>query len=636
MFLARDRKHDRQVAMKVLRPEFAASVGGDRFLKEIGIAAKMTHPHILPLFDSGQVDGVLYYVMPFVEGETLRDRIKAEGRLPIADAIQLTGQVSDALSYAHRNGVVHRDIKPENILLADGKAVVADFGIARAMAATEGEALTATGVAIGTPQYMSPEQSSGDQELDGRTDIYSLGCVLFEMLVGRPPFSGRRAPEVLAQHLSKAPPSPMAERKEVPVWLDRLVLKMLAKDPERRFDTAEVLSAEIGGHVGSDLDSITDPWMRWVYRTSRHRRLLLMGAVGIALAGVGYWLTGPNGGGDPGPIRSSPYPVTNVGIIPLEDLSVESSGQLGRMVTDYLQKYLDDIPQLSLVSGANMREFQRLGTPLDSIVEIHQLGTLIEGHVTATAGEMEVFLALIDGSSLLQIGSVGPRIRRREESIGLLNEIAEEVTELLRRPLGIQVTKREIEAGTDCAECLELYSQAVVLLEQARPLVMDGDTAAGRLVLAHADSLLTLVEGMDRQWSEPSIERGWVQVERSRLFGLSGNDYDTLCCHQGILHADRALDREPGSFRALELRGILRSYLADETADAGEKSHRWEEAQQDLEAALQREPNLAGALARLSYIHRENGDFELAKQTAERALAADAWYFHDENIVYRL
>src|SRR3990172_6937736 len=200
VYLAEDLKHHRQVALKVLRPELAAVLGPERFLREIEIAAKLNHPHILPLFDSGEAEGVLYYVMPYVAGESLRERLSREKQLGIEDALQIAREVADALDYAHRRGVVHRDIKPENILLEERLAAVADFGIARGISVAGGERITATGVAVGTPEYMSPEQASGRGELDGRSDIYALGCVFYEMLAGHPPFTGTTAQEILARH----------------------------------------------------------------------------------------------------------------------------------------------------------------------------------------------------------------------------------------------------------------------------------------------------------------------------------------------------------------------------------------------------------------------------------------------------
>jgi len=216
VYLAEDLRHHRRVAIKVLDPEVAAAIGPERFLREIETVARLTHPHILPLFDSGQADGLLFYAMPYVEGESLRERLKREKQLPLEDALKIAREVADALSYAHSRGLVHRDIKPENILLEEAHAVVADFGIARAVAAAAGEKLTATGIAVGTPAYMSPEQASGGRDLDGRSDLYSLGCVLYEMLAGVPPFAGTTAESLAHQHLNLAPRPVTELRPAVP------------------------------------------------------------------------------------------------------------------------------------------------------------------------------------------------------------------------------------------------------------------------------------------------------------------------------------------------------------------------------------------------------------------------------------
>ena len=205
VYLAHDKKHDRNVALKVLRPELAAVIGAERFLAEIKTTANLQHPHILPLHDSGEVDGTVFYVMPFVEGESLRDRLNREKQLPVADAVRVATEVAGALDYAHRKGIIHRDIKPENILVHDGRALVADFGIALAAATTGGTRITETGMSLGTPHYMSPEQAMGEREIDARTDIYALGCVVYEMLTGEPPFDGPTAQAIVAKVMASEP-----------------------------------------------------------------------------------------------------------------------------------------------------------------------------------------------------------------------------------------------------------------------------------------------------------------------------------------------------------------------------------------------------------------------------------------------
>src|SRR5512146_2360445 len=245
VYLARDLRYNRRVAVKVLSRELAAALGAERFLREIDILAHLNHPHILPLLDSGDAGGFLFYVMPFVEGESLRHRLDRETQLPIADALAITREVALALDYAHRQGFIHRDVKPENILLSDGLALVADFGIARAInQAADSDSLTGSGLSPGTPPYMSPEQASG-RDVDSRCDIYALGCVLYELLAGQPPFPGPTAQAVLARHLADPVPPLRTVRTTVPVGVERAVFKALAKVPADRFATAGEFAAAL-------------------------------------------------------------------------------------------------------------------------------------------------------------------------------------------------------------------------------------------------------------------------------------------------------------------------------------------------------------------------------------------------------
>ncbi|HVT41261.1 MAG TPA: serine/threonine-protein kinase, partial [Gemmatimonadaceae bacterium] len=240
VFLATDVRHEREVAIKVLNPELAATIGAERFEREIKLAAKLQHPNILGLYDSGNADGLLFYVMPFVRGESLRDRLEREGQLPVEDAVQLALEVADALGYAHAQGIVHRDIKPENILLSNGHALVADFGIARA--ATEGGAkLTQTGVTMGTPSYMSPEQASGEP-VGPSADIYSLGCVLYEMLSGERPFNGATAQAILSKRFTEVPKAIRQLRRGVPENVERALLKAMSTEISARYKTAAMFA----------------------------------------------------------------------------------------------------------------------------------------------------------------------------------------------------------------------------------------------------------------------------------------------------------------------------------------------------------------------------------------------------------
>src|SRR5688500_5737004 len=238
VYLARDVRHQRQVALKLLKPELGAVLGGDRFLSEIRVTANLQHPHLLPLFDSGEADGLLFYVMPYIEGESLRARLDREKQLPVDEAIRITSAVASALDYAHRHGVVHRDLKPENILLHDGQPLVSDFGIALAISNAGGARVTQTGLSLGTPAYMSPEQATGDRNIDARSDIYSLAAVLYEMLTGEPPHTGATVQAIIARVLTDKARSVRAARDTVPVHADTALQKALAKLPADRFATA--------------------------------------------------------------------------------------------------------------------------------------------------------------------------------------------------------------------------------------------------------------------------------------------------------------------------------------------------------------------------------------------------------------
>ena len=253
VFLARDKKHDRQVAIKVLEPELAIAFGTERFLREIGIAAQLSHPYIVPLIDSGEAAGLLYYVSPFIPGGSLRERLEQNDRLPLKDALRITEEVGAGLDYAHRQGFVHRDVKPENILFADGHALLADFGIARVGAAPGRPFVTEVGLALGTPEYMSPEQASGDQNLGSASDVYSLACVLYEMLTGAPPFDAGSPRATMAKQITETPRPVRALRPEAPATVVRALERGLAKDPDARFcSVAEFVSALLAGVTDDD------------------------------------------------------------------------------------------------------------------------------------------------------------------------------------------------------------------------------------------------------------------------------------------------------------------------------------------------------------------------------------------------
>jgi len=329
VYLAHDLKHKRQVAVKVLLPDLAASVGGERFLREIEIAARLQHPHVLPVYDSGQAGDLLYYVMPFVVGESLADRIRRDGPLPRAEALRITREVASALDYAHRQEIVHRDIKPANILLSEGHAVVADFGIARALSVSGGAGLTQAGMAIGTPSYMSPEQAFGDGDLDGRSDIYALGCVLYEMLSGQPPYTGKTAQSIIAKAVSGAVPQ-LAKRQQD---LQPVLARMVAKDPDDRFQT--------GQEVVSAIEALGGTAQR---RTNLPLAFGVVALVAVLLA-VFLWLRPPSG---PTPVRAD---AAVIAVLPFSTRG-PAVAVLGEGMVDLLATNLDGVGGIRIADPA--------------------------------------------------------------------------------------------------------------------------------------------------------------------------------------------------------------------------------------------------------------------------------------------
>jgi serine/threonine-protein kinase len=410
VYLAHDAKHDRKVAIKVLHSELAVSLGAERFLREITIAANLSHPNILPLLDSGSAEETLFYVMPLVEGESLRDRIHREKQLPLEDALKITEQVAAALAYAHSRGVVHRDIKPDNIMLSSGQAVVADFGIARAVGAAGGEQLTQTGTAIGTPAYMSPEQSAGESDVDARSDIYALGCVLFEMLAGETPYTGTTPGAIIAKRLSTPVPDVRVLRETVPDAIEGALRSALAKAPADRFTSAtkfaEALRAKgvsLGPRTGE-----TQP----IRITPRHapvaRRAALGGVAALAVLGFGWWaMWGRDIGGD--------LDSNAIAVMPFR-----VGGDLRESMLDLLSARLTgETGPRAIESRTTLNAWRRAANDDDDLSEddsrrvAAQLGAgqLLLGNVVATPTELTLSASLLqvsDGALIASGSAAGP------------------------------------------------------------------------------------------------------------------------------------------------------------------------------------------------------------------------------------
>ena len=385
VYRAQDLKHDRPVALKVLKPHLSATLGAERFLREIAVTARLDHAHILPLLDSGEAEGLLYYVMPYVEGESLRDRLDREKQLPLDDALRIVREIADALSYAHSRGIVHRDIKPENILLSGGHARVADFGIARAVKAAGGDSsLTETGLAIGTPVYMSPEQASGEREVDARTDVYSLGCVLYEMLSGQPPYTGVNAEAIMARKILGPLPSLRVVRDTIPARVESAVTKALAKVPADRFASA----AEFANALDDNRGAVSSE-----SRTSRIPSAWRIGVPVLAERRASY-------SGDTGRAR-----IASLAVLPLENLS-------GDAAQDYFAAGIHEalIVHLGKMSGLERviarPSVMRFGKSDRSPREIaSELGVnaLITGTVLRSGNKIRITAQLIDPNTERQL-----------------------------------------------------------------------------------------------------------------------------------------------------------------------------------------------------------------------------------------
>ncbi|MGH7525035.1 MAG: protein kinase domain-containing protein [Gemmatimonadales bacterium] len=377
VYLARDVKHDRQVALKVLRPELSAALGSERFPREIKFVAQFNHPHILSLYDSGEAQGFLYYVMPYVEGESLRDRLLREKQLPIADAVRILKGVADALAYSHARGVVHRDIKPGNVLLSGRHAVVTDFGVAKAVSASaSSDTMTTVGMAVGTPHYMAPEQAMGQGEIDQRADIYALGILAYEMLTGRTPFSAETAQGILAAHVMEAPKPIRELRPAVPEPLADVIMKCLAKNPADRWQSADEFLAQLDLIAATPSGGMTPTHTRPVPGVAgavAGRRMSPLVWAGLAVvvigAAAGIWLATRGGGGN-GKIQ-------RIGVMPIEDISGKDSVFVAAM-QDALTNSLSRLGKLGVASRSEMMRYK--GSPktdkeiaselkLDAVVE---------------------------------------------------------------------------------------------------------------------------------------------------------------------------------------------------------------------------------------------------------------------------
>jgi eukaryotic-like serine/threonine-protein kinase len=664
VYLASDIRHDRKVAIKVLRPELAASIGADRFLREIKVAAKLQHPNILPLYDSGEASDFLYYVMPFVEGESLRALMEREQQLSLPDSIQLTCDIADALHYAHTNKVVHRDIKPENILLRDGRPLVADFGIARAVSAA-GEKLTETGMAVGTPHYMSPEQGLASEHIDGRTDQYSLGCMLYEMLVGQPPFHGPNAMAILARHSLEAVPSLQVVRNSIPDEVEDAIMRALEKTPADRFPTirdfadalAEVDLGSAARRTSSRSVRARRSAPQGVRRTTGSVRaepkalparvLELAGARGkvfwsivtlavLAALGLSAWAVWLRPGTASG--AASGFSPNRIAVLYFDSRGGQDSiGYLADGLTEALIHELSEVKPLQVISRGGVAPYRNAAVAPDSIGRALKVGTLVQGSVAGFGNKLRVSVSLANAATGEEIGSKTLE-RPREEIFALQDDVAREVALFLRQRLGEEINLQEIRTGTRNPKAWEMVQQAGKLSKDVDPLLIAGDTAAAARRLDAADTLLAGVEQLDPRWVTPPIERGWLAYRQTDLADGFDKPLYSKWTTRGLEDANRALKIKPDDPDALELRGILEylRWILNLEPDQGRAKQLLDAAEQDLRAAVAAKPTAARAWTYLSHLLSGRGQLAESKLAAVRSYEADPYLSSARQTLYSL
>ncbi len=602
VYLARDLKHRRQVAIKVVRPDVAAALGSERFLREIDTAASLTHPHILPLHDSGEAGGFLYFVMPFVEGESLRAKLDREKRLPVDEALQIAREVADALGHAHGHGIVHRDIKPANILLESGHAVVADFGIARAASAAAGESLTETGMTLGTPAYMSPEQAAGSTSLDGRSDLYALGCVLFEMLAGQPPFTGPTAESLVHQHRSVQPRPVTDTRPSVPGWVAAALQRALAKAPADRFLTgaqfAEALACRetdprmTMATTGPDRTAappLPASTTRLVLRRSVMAATMLLAVAGVlatsSLLGIRWKPPAPVAAGPAAPTPPA-RPRTAIAVLPPQNLSADGPyAYFAGGLHDELLTQLSKVAALKVISRTSVMGYQSTTKPLKQIADELGVGTVVEGSVQVVGRRLRVNVQLIDAASDQHVWAERYD-RTLDDAFAIQSEVAQKIVAAVGGALSSDEQGRITDAPTGNAEAYRFYLQAGEYLRRPGYLRQNLHTAQGFLEQAIA--------------VDPAFA-----LARAALSDVHGKAY--------------WFRHDPSPPRASRMRAEaeearrLAPNLPEAHIAMGEAHYRvrnWRLALDEYEIASRGLPNAAAVRSRLGFIHRRMGNWK--------------------------
>jgi TolB-like protein/tetratricopeptide (TPR) repeat protein len=653
VYRARDLRRPRQVAIKVLRSDVAKLIGAERFLREIAVTAAFTHPHILPLLDSGEtVDAAgrscPYYVMPLITGESLEDRLLKERRLPLKDAIRLTCEILEAIRYAHEHGVIHRDIKPANVLLSDGHAVVADFGVARPMpgsprAASGGKSITEFGFIVGTPEYMSPEQALGDERVDERCDLYSVGCVLYEMVVGTPPFEAPTAQMIVSRKISGAFAPITAMRSGVPMALDEILTRALRAEPSDRYTSAAEFLDDL-----SRLDVRTSASQAAAQGRRRVSRPLWIGAGAVAtLALVATWaLTRDT---PDAVVRDEPVLVADkarVAVLPMAVVTPDSALDIvASALTSDLIDELARFPALTVISKNGVLPFRGGAARSDSVARTLGVGSIVTGDMRGFGDSVAVTVRLIDGATSAQVASMMATGTSREV-LSLRSSIIDSVASFLRTQIGEEITASTARSASN-PEAWETLARAKLLMEGELTRSGEWSSVRREARFAHVDSLIAHVAQLDPEWMAPRLQRIAFLLLRANIEEVVGATPSAAAAdavaasvvgtmrRDAVRLADAALAASPGNAEALFLRGRARSALWRTATPQAPDSLR-AAAEADLRAVTVRRRDMAEAWNELSTLQNMSGAYAEARDAAEAALKADAYLKNAAAVLSRL
>ena len=620
VYLADDVKHRRKVAIKVLRPELAAALGPERFLREIETTANLRHPHILPLYDSGEADGFLFYVMPLVEGESLRDRLTRQKQLPIEEALGIAREVADALGYAHARGVVHRDIKPENILLEGGHAVVADFGIARAVSAAGADRLTQTGMSVGTPTYMSPEQAAGDPGLDGRSDLYSLGCVLYEMLGGQPPFTGPTAEAVARQHMITQAAPITNLRPTVPAEVAGALARTLAKNPADRFNPAaqfvQALAAPAPAAVAPRRSPVRLGRLGWI-------------AASVVAVVAALWFGGRAllGSGATGAIE-------RIAVLPMDNQTGDTSQAFfADGMTRELIGVLTDAG-VRVLGHRAVAAYRNTTLPASQIARELGVDAIVTGAVLKAGGVVQIAAELTDPKSGESLWA-RTFSRPAPDVVTLQHEVALEIARGIRARL---TPDQERALGAARPVDPKAYAQYLLGQQQAILRTPDGFTRSvaylGRSLAidstfapAWAALAMTNAYGLLYQLTPTDSARAVIERAAARAAALDDRLADPWFA-RGVshLHADWNFAAAEDDFRralgrsgSTEARGLY-GWTMWETG-------RFAEAIEATQALIALEPTTAQWRSDVAWSYWSTGDSAAARASLLRAIAVDPMFY---------